>query len=241
MSKRPSPWGSVSTARASFSATDSVELKATESERAPDARRPRRIGDSAAWSRRVRYARLWNDPSLGEPLALATVVFLAISLLSAVLVLLALMLGYPASPLVGVWPTHGWYMQLPSCFLVLLGPLGLQTQSATLLKIVFALAALIFVLDAYAFVTNVVWIGLFYTGLLSAAARSHHSVLQVAPYVLVLLCVFALHLAALVNVVQAMRILPDLKRLYHVQTQNDDGTWVDHDDDDGETAQNMDS
>jgi hypothetical protein len=180
--------------------------------------------------KRMQTARMWNDDSISLPMARTSVVFFAIGIMSAVLILLALILGFPASPLLGAWPTHGWYFQLPDCFLVFFIVVALGVQSERLVQVSAGLSVLATLLDIYSLVVCVYWFVGYYMNTLPTSARSHQTPLQTGPYVIVLLALVFMQVVALTSLLQVVFLLPDLKRHFGLGQLNDEGDFEEDED-----------
>jgi hypothetical protein len=185
--------------------------------------------------RRIRIARLWNDESVSTPLLQAIVSFFIVSIMGAVILAMGIVMGYPAAPLLGTFPTHGYYLQIPDVCL-LLGPLVLMAQSILLVKVMAGFSILFTIFDLYALMVNIWWFCLYFLGTLPAAAKSHQSLVHTIPYIIVLLFLVFLHLVAFMSLLQVVTILPDLKRFYNLVRVNEDGEELDDDDNLDQTA-----
>lgn len=181
--------------------------------------------------RRVRVARLWNDPSIAPSLLTLTVNYFAIGCISALAVVLAVLLRFPASPLIGAWPTFGWYFFLPNLALCFLVPLAARLWSERVIWIVFVFVASALVLDLYSLSTNVAWFYYYFANLLTPAMRDHQSLFQTAALLLIQLVLVFLHAISLSAAINIVMVLPDLKSFLGIGYIDDNGNYVEEDND----------
>jgi hypothetical protein len=173
---------------------------------------------------------LWNDEAIGPTLITIRSSYFFIGMASVLVILLAKILGFPASPLLSEWPTHGWYFQIVDVVMMFLVLIVLQVHSTFFIK-----AALVFVLlatlvDVYSLIALTWWLSDFFTNTLTPAARAHQSVLQTVPYIIVLVAILFFQLSALTSLAQVVSLLPDLKLEYNIGHRDANGDMLDDED-----------
>jgi hypothetical protein len=174
---------------------------------------------------------MWNDEAIGPSLLTVNSNYFFIGIASALVIILAKVLGFPASPLAGEWPTHGWYFQLADCIIMLAAPIMLQTRSTFFVKALLVFALVATFIDAYSLTVLVWWFAAFLANTLTPAARAHQSVFQTLPYIVVLMAIIFFHLSVLTALFHVVGLLPDLKLEYNLGRLDTNGDIIDTADD----------
>lgn len=177
---------------------------------------------------------MWNDESISTSILSAIVCYFAIGIVALLSILVVMFLGYPAAPLIGEWPTHGWYFLIVDCAMLPIVIGLVKMNSEIFMKAAFCFVLAAFALEVYAFSANICWLAYFMLNTLSPAARAHQTLLNTTPLLVVLLALVVFHYMALVSLWQVIQLLPDLKVFYNLGTIDPYGDYSEHADDEDE-------
>lgn len=177
---------------------------------------------------------MWNDESISTSLLTVIACYFVVGIVGLLAILLALVLGFPSSPLNGEWPTHGWYFQIADCIMMVVMLVLVGLQSSFFLKTAFGLVIAATGLEIYSFAANIYWVWCFFVNTLSPAARAHQSLLHTGALLIILLALLAFHILALMALWHVIQLLPDLKIFYNLGAINSYGNYEDHEDEEEE-------
>lgn len=172
--------------------------------------------------RRIKLARLWNDEIISTKLLSVTVSYFTIGFISVVAIVMALLVGMPAQPLGGTWPTYGWQLLLGNVAMFIFVPIALHLWSGVFVRITTGFVAVAVLLDAFAFGLNVYWLGAYWGNALSPVAANHQPVFATIAFAIIYLFLLRLSVPALFTLVQVIQILPDLKAHYNIRDGDED-------------------